>query len=85
MRHNLDEQIFFRSSLNMTTDADEEFNDAAFFLIEVHEDLGEPKEQLGIEMERVCNLQLILIDVTVLVKCYILNDDYYYYRMTMIR
>ncbi|XP_034835100.1 major facilitator superfamily domain-containing protein 6-A-like [Maniola hyperantus] len=39
------------SFLNMTDD-DEEFNDAAFFLIEVHDDLGEPKEQLGIEMER---------------------------------
>lgn len=48
----------------MTTDADEEFNDAAFFLIEVHEDLGEPKEQLGIEMERVCNLQIIPMDIT---------------------
>lgn len=35
------------------TDDDEDYNDAAFFLIEVHDDLGEPKEQLGIEMERV--------------------------------
>ncbi|CAH0724604.1 unnamed protein product, partial [Brenthis ino] len=39
------------SFLNMTEE-EEEFNDAAFFLIEVHDDLGEPKEQLGIEMER---------------------------------
>ncbi|CAG4986214.1 unnamed protein product [Parnassius apollo] len=39
------------SYLNMT-DNDEDYNDAAFFLIEVHDDLGEPKEQLGIEMER---------------------------------
>ncbi|XP_038207572.1 uncharacterized protein LOC119829246 [Zerene cesonia] len=38
------------SYLNSTDD--EEYNDAAFFLIEVHDDLGEPKEQLGIEMER---------------------------------
>ncbi|XP_072946601.1 major facilitator superfamily domain-containing protein 6-like isoform X2 [Epargyreus clarus] len=38
------------SFLNMTDD--EDYNDAAFFLIEVHDDLGEPKEQLGIEMER---------------------------------
>ncbi|KAL0851487.1 hypothetical protein ABMA28_007282 [Loxostege sticticalis] len=38
--------------LNMTEDEEEDFNDAAFFLIEVHDDLGEPKEQLGIEMER---------------------------------
>ncbi|KAL4713882.1 hypothetical protein ACJJTC_015536 [Scirpophaga incertulas] len=38
--------------LNMTEDDEEDFNDAAFFLIEVHDDLGEPKEQLGIEMER---------------------------------
>ncbi|KAI8438141.1 hypothetical protein MSG28_010768 [Choristoneura fumiferana] len=38
------------SFFNMTND--EEYNDAAFFLIEVHDDLGEPKEQLGIEMER---------------------------------
>lgn len=37
----------------MTEDEEEDFNDAAFFLIEVHDDLGEPKEQLGIEMERV--------------------------------
>lgn len=37
---------------NMTAE-DEDYNDAAFFLIEVHDDLGEPKEQLGIEMERV--------------------------------
>lgn len=35
------------------TESDEDYNDAAFFLIEVHDDLGEPKEQLGIEMERV--------------------------------
>lgn len=35
------------------TDDDEDYTDAAFFLIEVHDDLGEPKEQLGIEMERV--------------------------------
>lgn len=40
------------SSFLNVTDDDEEFNDAAFFLIEVHDDLGEPKEQLGIEMER---------------------------------
>ncbi|VVC91148.1 uncharacterized protein LOC126976383 [Leptidea sinapis] len=39
------------SFLNMTDD-EEDYNDAAFFLIEVHDDLGEPKEQLGIEMER---------------------------------
>lgn len=45
--------LLFFSFLNVTDD-DEEFNDAAFFLIEVHDDLGEPKEQLGIEMERVC-------------------------------
>lgn len=32
---------------------DEDYNDAAYFLIEVHDDLEEPKEQLGIEMERV--------------------------------
>ncbi|RVE50649.1 hypothetical protein evm_004681 [Chilo suppressalis] len=38
--------------LNVTEDDEEDFNDAAFFLIEVHDDLGEPKEQLGIEMER---------------------------------
>ncbi|XP_026758789.1 uncharacterized protein LOC113518188 [Galleria mellonella] len=38
------------SHQNMTED--EDYNDAAFFLIEVHDDLGEPKEQLGIEMER---------------------------------
>ncbi|XP_028166617.1 uncharacterized protein LOC135085178 [Ostrinia nubilalis] len=38
--------------LNMTEDEEDDFNDAAFFLIEVHDDLGEPKEQLGIEMER---------------------------------
>lgn len=44
--------IYF-SFLNMTEDEEEDFNDAAFFLIEVHDDLGEPKEQLGIEMERV--------------------------------
>ncbi|XP_075992975.1 uncharacterized protein LOC142987902 [Anticarsia gemmatalis] len=36
--------------LNITDD--EEFTDAAYFLIEVHDDLEEPKEQLGIEMER---------------------------------
>ncbi|KAJ0182735.1 hypothetical protein K1T71_002104 [Dendrolimus kikuchii] len=39
------------SMSNMTIE-DEDYNDAAFFLIEVHDDLGEPKEQLGIEMER---------------------------------
>ncbi|XP_030030821.2 uncharacterized protein LOC115447752 [Manduca sexta] len=39
------------SYLNLT-ESDEDYNDAAFFLIEVHDDLGEPKEQLGIEMER---------------------------------
>ncbi|CAH2102877.1 unnamed protein product [Euphydryas editha] len=39
------------SFVNITED-DEDYNDAAFFLIEVHDDLGEPKEQLGIEMER---------------------------------
>lgn len=43
----------FRCSLLNLTDSDEDYNDAAFFLIEVHDDLGEPKEQLGIEMERV--------------------------------
>ncbi|XP_041975551.1 uncharacterized protein LOC121730529 [Aricia agestis] len=37
---------------NMTDESDEEYNDSAFFQIEVHDDLGEPKEQLGIEMER---------------------------------
>lgn len=36
--------------LNMTDD--EDYNDAAYFLIEVHDDLEEPKEQLGIEIER---------------------------------
>lgn len=40
---------------------DEEYNDAAFFLIEVHDDLGEPKEQLGIEMERVITYPLKII------------------------
>lgn len=39
------------SFLNGTDD--EDYNDAAYFLIEVHDDLEEPKEQLGIEMERV--------------------------------
>lgn len=68
-----DERILFHSSLNMTADADEEFNDAAFFLIEVHEDLGEPKEQLGIEMERVSSL-LKTIRYYVLDKCYKLNN-----------
>ncbi|CAH0694998.1 unnamed protein product [Spodoptera exigua] len=38
------------SFLNGTDD--EDYNDAAYFLIEVHDDLEEPKEQLGIEMER---------------------------------
>ncbi|XP_026731795.1 uncharacterized protein LOC113496690 [Trichoplusia ni] len=38
------------SYLNITDD--EDYNDAAYFLIEVHDDLEEPKEQLGIEMER---------------------------------
>lgn len=37
----------------MTEDEEDDFNDAAFFLIEVHDDLEEPSEQLGIEMERV--------------------------------
>ncbi|XP_053614679.1 uncharacterized protein LOC128677686 isoform X1 [Plodia interpunctella] len=40
------------SSHQNTTEDDEDYNDAAYFLIEVHDDLGEPKEQLGIEMER---------------------------------
>ncbi|KAJ2940630.1 hypothetical protein O0L34_g14735 [Tuta absoluta] len=31
---------------------EEEFNDSAYFLLEIHDLLGEPKEQLGIEMER---------------------------------
>lgn len=39
-----------------TNETEEEYNDAAFFQIEVHDDLGEPKEQLGMEMERVSNL-----------------------------
>lgn len=43
--------IFIFSYLNITDD--EDYNDAAYFLIEVHDDLEEPKEQLGIEMERV--------------------------------
>lgn len=34
-------------------EVDEEYNDAAFFQVEVHDDLEDPKEQLGIEMERV--------------------------------
>ncbi|XP_047984965.1 uncharacterized protein LOC125225342 [Leguminivora glycinivorella] len=43
----------FKSNVSLfnITD-DEDYNDAAFFLVEVHEDLGDPKEQLGIEMER---------------------------------
>jgi hypothetical protein len=45
--------IVYFSFLNMTEDDEEDYNDAAFFLIELHDDLGEPKEQLGIEMERV--------------------------------
>ncbi|XP_022114941.1 uncharacterized protein LOC110993123 [Pieris rapae] len=40
------------SSFVNGTYEEEDYNDAAFFLIEVHDDLGEPKEQLGIEMER---------------------------------
>lgn len=44
----------------MTEDEEEDFNDAAFFLIEVHDDLGEPKEQLGIEMERVSFISVVL-------------------------
>lgn len=34
-------------------EVEEEYNDAAFFQVEVHDDLEDPKEQLGIEMERV--------------------------------
>ena len=49
------------------TDDDEEFNDAAFFLIEVHDDLGEPKEQLGIEMERVCILYTLINILRILI------------------
>ncbi|XP_059055041.1 uncharacterized protein LOC131849069 [Achroia grisella] len=40
------------NSSHQNVTEDEDYNDAAFFLIEVHDDLGEPKEQLGIEMER---------------------------------
>lgn len=43
--------LFFFSYSNITEA--EEYSDAAYFLIEIHNDLGEPKEQLGIEMERV--------------------------------
>lgn len=54
------------------TEYDEDYNDAAFFLIEVHDDLGEPKEQLGIEMERVCDLSSLEIQF-VLGKFYFIN------------
>lgn len=54
------------------TEYDEDYNDAAFFLIEVHDDLGEPKEQLGIEMERVCDLYSLNIQF-VLGKFYFIN------------
>lgn len=54
------------------TEYDEDYNDAAFFLIEVHDDLGEPKEQLGIEMERVCDLSSLYIQF-VLGKFYFTN------------
>lgn len=40
------------TNASYSNDTDEEYNDASFFLIEVHDDLGEPKEQLGMEMER---------------------------------
>ncbi|XP_028028976.1 uncharacterized protein LOC114242132 [Bombyx mandarina] len=50
--HKIQPPNLSNSSLLNLTDSDEDYNDAAFFLIEVHDDLGEPKEQLGIEMER---------------------------------
>ncbi|GBP13269.1 Major facilitator superfamily domain-containing protein 6 [Eumeta japonica] len=37
---------------SLFNNTDEDYNDVAFFLIEVHDDLGEPKEQLGMAMER---------------------------------
>ncbi|XP_049873244.1 uncharacterized protein LOC126371880 [Pectinophora gossypiella] len=43
--------ILKQKEINSTED-EEEYNDSAYFILIVHDDLGEPKEQLGIEMER---------------------------------
>lgn len=64
------------------TEYDEDYNDAAFFLIEVHDDLGEPKEQLGIEMERVCDLSSLYIQF-VLGKFYFINFICFRTKMTL--
>lgn len=64
------------------TEYDEDYNDAAFFLIEVHDDLGEPKEQLGIEMERVCDLSSLYIQF-VLGKFYFIHFICFRTKMTL--